>query len=68
MTRTRRRWFSFLADLAIRLTRNQFGRKEMNRRMKRMSFETDVSRLGVRMTETLRDRLRRRWLKVRREK
>ena len=64
MTRTRRRWFSFLADLAIRLTRDRPSRDEINSRMKRMSFETDVSKLGVRMTETLRDQLRRKWLKV----
>ena len=64
MIPARRRWFSLLADLAIRLKRDRPSRDEINSRLKQMSFETDVSKLGVRMTETLRDRLRRRWLKI----
>lgn len=68
MTHTRRKWFSFLTDLVIRLKKDKPSREEINNRMKRMSFETDVSKLGVRMTETLRDRLRKRWLKIKSER
>jgi len=68
MTHTRRRWFSLLADLAIRLKRDNPGHDEINRRMKQMEFETDTSEMGVRMTERLRNRLRRRWMKIKSEK
>ncbi len=59
----RRGWLSLLADLSIAMGGRQFGHDELTRRARKMSFETDTRRLGVRMTEFLRDRLRLRWLR-----
>lgn len=59
----RRGWLSFLADLSIAMGGRRFGNDELTRRARKMSFETDTRRLGVRVTESLRDRLRLRWLR-----
>ncbi len=59
----RRGWFSLLANLSIAMGGERFGRDELACRARKMSFETDTRRLGVRMTEFLRDRLRPRWLR-----
>lgn len=65
MRATRRRLFSFLVNTAIRSSRDAMGRSELKDRARGMSFETDMGRLGVRMTAFLRDRLRRTWLRLR---
>ena len=65
MNPMRRRLFSFLVDSAIRSDRRRMGRAELDERVRKLSFETDTSKLGVRMTTFLRDRLRRMWLRLR---
>ena len=67
MNPKRRRLFSFLVDSAIRSDRGRVDRAELNERVRKNSFETDTSKLGVRWTEFLRARLRRTWLRLRRE-
>ena len=67
MNQMRRRLFSFLVDSAIRSDRGRMDRAELDERMRKHSFETDTSKLGVRWTEFLRARLRRTWLRLRRE-
>ncbi len=59
-----RKWYSFVADLAIRLHVWRPGSEEISERSRRLSFETNVSRFPLRLTEFLRDRLRLRWLRV----
>jgi hypothetical protein len=65
MNQRRRRLFSFLVDSAIRSDRGRMSRAERDERVRKLSFETDTSKLGVRMTGFLRDRLRRIWLRLR---
>jgi hypothetical protein len=67
MNRGRRRWYSFLVDLAIKLARRRPDREETADRIRRSSFATDVSRWPLRMTAFVRDRLRRQWLRIRRD-
>jgi len=55
-----------LADLAIRFSSHQPEGHELRRQMNRWSFHVDMSRLGLRMTTFLRDRLRSRWLRIKR--
>ena len=64
MTRNRQRWLTRLAFWAIRWSPERAAEKDLARRMKQMDFETDTRRLGVRMNERLRDRLRRKWLRL----
>lgn len=59
-----RKWYSFMVDLAIRLRVWRPGSEEIGERSRRMSFETNVARLPIRITEFLRDRLRFRWMRV----
>jgi len=66
MNRARRKWYVMLVDLAIRLTGGKPDRQEQARQVRRASFSTDVSRFPLRMTGFLRERLRRRWLRIRR--
>jgi len=65
MIRARRKWYSRLVDLAVLVHGYRPGEDEAARRRRQMSFETDVSRLPLRMTEFLRDRLRAGWLRIR---
>lgn len=57
---------SWLFDATVRSAPNTMGQSEMETRAKDLSFETDTSKLGVRWTGLLRDRLRRTWLKLKR--
>ncbi len=66
MTVTRRRWLAFLFEWAVRVKRDRPDADEARRRMEAMSFETDTRRLNVRWTQLLRERMRRRWLKLKR--
>lgn len=59
-----RKWYSFMVDLAIRLHVWRPRAEEIDERSRRASFETNVSRLPIRITEFLRDRLRLRWMRV----
>ena len=59
-----RKWYSFMVDLAIRLHVWRPRAEEIDERSRRASFETNVSRLPIRITEFLRDRLRFRWMRV----
>ncbi|HOA73425.1 MAG TPA: hypothetical protein PL151_11850 [Phycisphaerae bacterium] len=63
----RRGLFSFLADLAIRLTGTGESRRDFLERLRRADYRTDTRGMGIRMTSFLRDRLRRGWLRIRRE-
>jgi len=65
MNQKRQRLFSFLVDSAIRSDQGRMDRVELDERVRKLSFETDTSKLGVRMTGFLRDRLRRMWLRLR---
>jgi len=67
LKRVRRSLLAMLADLAIGLCPRQPDGEDMGRRRERLSFGTNVSRLPLRMTEFLRDRLRGRWLRLRRK-
>ena len=67
MKQMRRRLFSFLVDSAIRSDRGRMDRAELDERVQKHSFETDTGKLGIRWTEFLRARLRRTWLRLRRE-
>ena len=61
-----RGWFvSFMVDAAVWSGRETMDRAELDDRVRKNSFETDTSKLGVRWTEFLRSRLRRTWLKLR---
>jgi len=53
-----------MVDLAIRLHVWRPRAEEIDERSRRASFETNVSRLPIRITEFLRDRLRFRWMRV----
>lgn len=64
MSGNRRAWLSRLVFWAIRCSPEQATQEDIDQRMKRMDFETDTQRLGVRMHERLRDRLRRKWLRL----
>lgn len=66
MTDCRRGWLSFLFELAVRMKRNRLEAEDMAQWIRCMSFETDTSKLGVRFTERLRDRLRGSWLRLKR--
>lgn len=59
-----RKWYSFVVDLAIRLHVWRPGAEEISEWWRRMSFETNVSRFPLRLTEFLRDRLRLRWMRI----
>jgi len=64
MKAARRQWLSFLFDWGVRAKRDRPDGDELRRRMEAMSFETDTGRLNVRWTKLLRDRMRRRWLRL----
>ena len=68
MKRSRRGWFSFLADLAIRIHPNRPTRDDAEQRAKRIGFEGGTAHLGLRMTDWLRTRLRPKWLRLRTDK
>jgi len=68
MKRSRTGWFSFLADLAIRIHPNRPTRDDAEQRAKRFDHGSNASRLGLRMTEWLRTRLRPNWLRLRSDK
>jgi hypothetical protein len=40
-------------------------RQEVAERMRRFSYDNNVTRMGVKITDFMRDRLRRRWLRMR---
>ena len=64
MNTASRRWYSFLVDLAIRMHVYRPGRDEVDEQVRRKSFETNTSRWSLRITDFLRDRLRLRWMRV----
>ncbi len=64
MSGHRRAWLTRLIFWAIRWSPKQAAQEDIDQRMKRMDFETDTRRLGARMNERLRDRLRRKWLRL----
>ncbi len=64
MNTSARRWYSGLVDLAIRLHVWRPGPEEIAERSRRALFDTDVSRFPLRIFEALRDRLRARWVRV----
>ncbi|MBP7934546.1 MAG: hypothetical protein KA354_07835 [Phycisphaerae bacterium] len=68
MRRRRTGWLSFLADLVIRIHPNRPTRDDADRRARRFEYGTGASRLGLRMTDWLRARLRLRWLRLRSER
>jgi len=65
MTGRRRRWLSRLFEWTVWAGRDRLDADEELRRMRHMSYRTDTVGLGVRFTEYLRARLRRRWLRLR---
>lgn len=65
MSRLRRSLLSWLIDVRVRAASNRMDRAELEARARHLSFESDTGRLGVRVTEFLRDRLRRAWLRLR---
>lgn len=60
-----RRWYSMLVDLAIRMHVYRPDPDEVREQVRRQSFETNVFRWPLRITEFLRDRLRKRWMRIR---
>lgn len=64
MKAARRKWLSRLFDAAAILFDRRMDRAEMERRLEHWSYEDNVSRFSLRMSEFLRGRLRRRWLKI----
>ncbi|NLX14732.1 MAG: hypothetical protein GXY44_13930 [Phycisphaerales bacterium] len=60
----RQRWLTRIIFWAIRWSPEPDAEKDLAQRMKRMNFESNTQRLGVRMNERLRDRLRRNWLRL----
>ena len=67
MKTTRRAWFSILADTAIRMGQSAPIGEELRRAVSRDALNADTRRWPLRMTEFLRNRLRSRWLRLRRE-
>ncbi len=67
MKLARRKWFSLWADLAIRLSPNRPDRDDQAQRQRRFTYEDQVAAWPLRFTGFLRDRLRRRWLRMHRE-
>lgn len=63
----RQRVLWVLTEFMIRLRGHRPDPDDANRRRKQMDYETNTSRLGLRMTESLRDRLRRKWIKIRKD-
>lgn len=61
MNPARRKWFSFLADWTIRLSRSEPDEESIERQ----DYIGHTSRWRLRMTTFLRDRLRVRWLRPR---
>jgi hypothetical protein len=59
--------FSLLTDLAIRLTGHRRSERDIHEDVRRAAYRTDTRGMGVRMTSFLRDRLRRGWLRIRRD-
>ena len=60
-----RKWLSFIVGLIMSIL--TFDRKRPDaRQMQRLDFSSSTQRMGLRFTENLRDRWRRRWLKLRR--
>jgi hypothetical protein len=57
----RRRWFSFLTDWTIRLSRSEPDEASIQQQ----DYVGNTSRWRLRMTGFLRDRLRMRWLRPR---
>lgn len=68
MRRSSTQWLSFLADLAIRLHPNRPDCIDADERVRRLDHKNSASRLGIRMTEWLRNRLRPNWLRLRSDK
>jgi len=64
MNTVSRKWYSFLADLAIRLHVRRPGPEEIADRARRAEFDANVSRFPLRITQFLRDRLRMRWMRI----
>ena len=65
MRSRRQKWYALLTDWAVLLSSNRMDQQEAAERMRRLSFDDNVTRMGIRMTEFVRDRLRRRWLRMR---
>ncbi|HSW45984.1 MAG TPA: hypothetical protein VLM89_10480 [Phycisphaerae bacterium] len=65
MSMLRLRLLSFLVASAVRSARENMDPTEAADRARKLSFETNAGKLGVRMTEHLRDRMRRMWLRLR---
>jgi len=59
MNRSRRRWFSFLTDWTIRLSRARPDEESIQQQ----DYVTNTARWRLRMTDFLRNRLRIKWLK-----
>lgn len=66
MNRRRRHFFSWLTDRVIALSPNRMDGAERARRLGRFDYVSNVARWPLRMTEHLRDRLRTKWLTLRR--
>ncbi len=64
MRNLRRSIFGMLVDLAVRC-RSRPDPADLAARMSSLDFDTRVDRWPLRMTGFLRDRLRRRWLRLR---
>ncbi len=59
-----RRWYSFMVDLAIRMHVYRPDLDEVREQVHRKSFEMNTLRWSLRISEFLRDRLRLRWMRV----
>jgi hypothetical protein len=64
MNRRRRKLFSLLTDWTVGLSRR--GRETLSRsELHSFDFDSNVNRWPLRMSDSLRTRLRRRWLRIR---
>ena len=64
--RVRQSLFSWLTDWAIRLAPNRADPADKERRARRFTFRQTIAGWPLRMTTFLRDRLRPKWLSVKR--
>ncbi len=65
--RIRRRLFALLTDWAIRLRPAVRDPAEFQKLAREAEWPANTRRFGVRITDFLRDRLRRRWLRIHRD-
>lgn len=66
MHRRRGKLFSWLTDWAVRLSRRHDPTPQALAHARSRDFSSNTSRIGVRFTDFLRNRLRTRWLRIRR--